>query len=205
MSGTGDFSVARRGWRVPAVAMYGALVLTVVLCGAAAAWACVPQPLISIQPQSSGPAGSQVTVDGVSLGPGPVEIRWNRLDGPTLAKSSGPNFSQPVTIPEAPEGLYTIIVIQREPGGAIAGSGRAAFQVSAPGVSRPVAPAGRTSEGAGQGGTSNTSSAGLDPALAWGGGATLLVVGGVGGAWFSQRRRGIRGTADDDLAQSRST
>lgn len=160
--------------------------MAVLLWGAAVS-ACVPQPLISIQPQSSGPPGSQVTVEGASLGRGAVEIRWNKLDGPMLAKAVGPNLSQPVTIPEAPEGLYTVIVVERDPNGGIASSGRAAFQVTGAGATSPP---GSPEQGTGAAAAAaDKASSGLDPALAWGGGVALLLAGGLGGTWLGQRRR----------------
>jgi hypothetical protein len=103
--------------------------VTLALGTAGVAWACVPQPLISLQPRSSGTAGSEVTVDALALDPAPVEVRWNGLDGQLLATASGPQFSVPVTIPQVPEGLYTIVVFARDRSGAVGSSGRAAFLV----------------------------------------------------------------------------
>jgi len=105
------------------------------LAGAATqvAWACVPQPLVYLEPMSSGPAGSQVTVTAASIN-GDAEVRWNGAEGPQLAKASGPHFSAPVTVPaDAGPGMYAVIVLTRAPGGAVTGSGRAAFLVTGPG------------------------------------------------------------------------
>jgi hypothetical protein len=168
----------------------GALVAAAVLLRLSEASACVPQPLISIQPKSSGPPGTEVTVEGASLGRGAVEIRWNKLDGPTLGKAVGPNLSQPVIIPESPEGLYAVIVVERDPNGGIAASGRAAFQVTGSGASSP---SGSSNQGAGEKPAAPNKSSGLEPAVAWGGGAALLLAGGLGGTWLAQRRR--RGAA----------
>lgn len=93
------------------------------------AWACVPQPLVTIEPAASGPAGSEVTVEGVALN-GRVEVRWNAIDGPLLATGSGPEISAAVAIPSVSPGLYSVVVVEREPGGGLGSSGRAAFLVT---------------------------------------------------------------------------
>lgn len=99
--------------------------------GVVAAWACIPQAnLVTLAPRSSGPAGAMVTVEGLGLDPGPAEIRWNAADGPLLGKGEGPSLSVPVTIPEAEEGLYIVVVVSRQPGGGIGNTARAAFQVT---------------------------------------------------------------------------
>lgn len=116
----------RRIWAVVATAL-GVAGL------AAQAWACVPQPLVYIEPLSSGPAGSQVTVNASAIS-GEAEVRWNGLDGPELAKASGAHFAVPVTIPaDAREGLYAIVVLTRTAGGGVTSTGRAAFLVTPPG------------------------------------------------------------------------
>lgn len=96
------------------------------------AWACVPQPLVTIEPAASGPAGSEVTVEGVALN-GRVEVRWNAIDGPLLATGSGPEISAAVAIPSVSPGLYSVVVVEREPGGGLGSSGRAAFLVTGDG------------------------------------------------------------------------
>lgn len=103
-------------------------------------WACVPQPLINLQPNASGPAGSQVTVNGLALGQGTVEVRWNAVDGPLLAQGTGPTVSGSITIPETADGLYSVIAFNRGPDGTVGSTGRASFEVRAPG-----APAGEAS------------------------------------------------------------
>ena len=110
--------------------------LTLALGSMAAAWACVPQPLVVIQPAAFGAPGSQVTVDGYLFG-GSMEIRWNAIDGPELATASGSNFSVPITVPQAAPGLYTILVVIRASDGSISVGGRASFLV--PGLSTGVA------------------------------------------------------------------
>jgi hypothetical protein len=106
-----------------------AAVAVVLLAGTGRAWACVPQPGIVVQPRSSAPAGSQVTVTGQAFGDSRVEIRWNATDGELLGAVPGPNFTADIAIPQAPPGLYTLIAIMREPDGAVANTARAPFQV----------------------------------------------------------------------------
>lgn len=118
---------ARRGIGVRTAA---SAVGVLVLLGAAAAWACVPQPIISsVQPRASGQAGGQVTVVGDNFDQAPVEIRWNGVQGPLLGTSNGPSFSIPVTIPDDVEGLYVLTALSRQPGGGVGGTARASFQL----------------------------------------------------------------------------
>lgn len=128
-----------RNRRILAVA--AAAMLGVAGLAAQAAWACVPQPLVYVEPMSSGPAGSQVTVTASAIS-GDAEIRWNSSQGPQLATATGPHFSVPVTVPaDAQQGLYSVLVLSRAPGGAVTGSGQAAFLVTAPGGSPTGGPA----------------------------------------------------------------
>lgn len=146
------------------------------------AWACMPQPLVTLQPRASGPAGSKLTVEATSV-TGTSEIRWNALDGPQLAAGVGPNLSQPITIPPAPDGLYTVLVLERRPDGSVGSTGRAAFLIGA-------APAGT---GAGSGGaginpTSTRRSSPLGYPLVAAGGLGLVALGAAGGAVAARRR-----------------
>ena len=123
------------------VVLGGVAALLVVL-GGGGAWACIPQArLVSIEPRSSGASGTQVTVKAVAFDTGPAEVRWNASDGPRLATAVGPDFSVPVTIPAADEGLHTIVVLSRSPNGTLGNAGTAAFQVTRPGGSDPTVPA----------------------------------------------------------------
>lgn len=119
--------------RGPAKKLVGGIPLlgAIALIGsqAMAAWACVPQPLISIEPRASGPTGTRVTVRGLAI-QGPVEIRWSSVDGPRLALATGPDFAVPVTIPDSVNGLYSIMVFVRLPDGSVGSSGQAAFLVT---------------------------------------------------------------------------
>lgn len=157
-----------------------------------AAWACVPQPnLVTLQPHSSGPQGTEVTVNGVGFDPGSAEVRWNSVDGPLLGEGDGPTFSIPVKIPTATEGLYTVVVLSRQPGGAIGNTGTAAFQVidppgRLPDIERPPASAEATSTRVAAGPTSLASVARTVLTLA--AGAGLLTLGMVLGTLLAGRR-----------------
>ena len=104
--------------------------------------ACVPQPnLVTVQPHSFGPPGTKVTVVGLGFEPGRKEVRWNAPDGLLLGSTDGPNFSVPVTIPDATNGLHHLVVISRSGGGEVGNTGVVAFQVTAtPVVSPPMSP-----------------------------------------------------------------
>lgn len=107
------------------------------LCGALtsalAAWACVPGASLAhvlIQPRSSGATGSTVSVEGLNFLPGTVEIRWNGLDGPALATTTGPSFKSRIEVPAVSAGLYILLVISRRPDGSVADIVRAPFHVT---------------------------------------------------------------------------
>ncbi len=171
--------------RVTSLALFG---LLVILMGASTAWACVPQPLITLSPQASGPAGGRVTVDGLAI-EGAVEIRWDAVDGPLLGKAMGPTFSAEVTIPEASEGLHAIIVAERRPDGGLGSTGRASYEVTAPARSGEAM---ASSQGTTADATTSTNTSSSTPPFASGGlllagGAGLLAVGAIGGAVLSRR------------------
>lgn len=155
------------------------------VCVAAAAWACVPQPLLSLDPSGSGPAGSEVTVVGNDISGASAEIRWNGPEGPLLAKASGRTFSVPVKVPDVPEGLYTLMVIGRLVDGTVSGTGRASFLVtgadgSVSGAAATASPSANVSSG--------TSSSDVSPGLV-AGGAGLLGLGTAAGVALSRRTR----------------
>lgn len=171
-----------------AVAAFGLAVTT--LAWAAAAWACFPLPLVTVAPQASGAAGDEVTVNGVDLGAGAIELRWNALDGALLGRGSGPNFSIPVTIPDAPDGVYVIVALTREANGSVGVKAAAEFQIGSaaaaePGARVPTPPHARESD---SNGSSTERTDGLSP----GGTAALvagsLLTGGLAGGLISRRR-----------------
>lgn len=108
-----------------------------------AAWACVPGASlagVTVQPRSSGPAGSTVTLEGFNFIPGAVEVRWNTLDGTTMGTATGPSFSSSVKIPPAGPGLYIVLVLSRQPDGSVADIVRTPFEVTGEGsrLARPT-------------------------------------------------------------------
>lgn len=177
-----------------AILIFGLGLLVLILTGGGA-WACVPQPFIFLEPGSSGPPGSEVTVQGLRFGEPDIEIRWQTPEGPTLATASGTDFSVPVTIPQAPAGLYALLVIARAPGGGIDSVQRAVFQVTEEGSSGgsqqlPEEPA-RGAQGENSGWVQSPSASPSpigDFAFLAAGGAGLLVLGGLCGNKLAGRR-----------------
>lgn len=82
-------------------------------------------PQIDISPDT-GPAGSEVTLQGTSFkagkGFGRIEVFWDRVDGAKLATVDGPRFSVKLRIPVdaelRPDG-YNLITVQRTDKGQI--------------------------------------------------------------------------------------
>jgi len=157
-------------------------VLVALASGWAAAWACVPQPLVTVKPQASGPAGSQVTISSTAVS-GSAEVRWNAVDGPSLATATGPDFSVPITIPASPDGLYSVVVLGRRADGSVGPSASAPFLVTSPGASPALLPRPKTAV------TQPSTSESLSVPVAAAGGVGLLVVGAVVGALVTRRRR----------------
>lgn len=181
---------AVRGTALAGWAVLG--VISLMLAGSA--WACVPQArLVTLEPGSSGPVGSEVTVEGLAFDPGTVEIRWDASDGPVLGRANGPSFSAKVTIPEATEGLHAIVVLGRSPDGSIGNAATAAFQVAPAGGEGPAAaPAAAPADDAGSLGDEGDDGDSVDAgavALGAAGGAGLVLVGGLGGAALRRRPR----------------
>ncbi len=163
--------------------------LVIVAAGSGAAWGCVPQPLIALSPQASGPPGSRVTVNALAI-TGLAEIRWSTFDGPQLGTAMGPNFSVEVTIPEASAGLYAIIVVERSPDGGLGSTGRAAFEVT--GASSFGSDSSTSSSGRSSGTSPTNSTPALSPPSVSGtllvaGGASLVAIGAVAGSVLSKR------------------
>lgn len=100
-----------------------------VLFAASVAWACTGQVTMSVAPVSSGAPGSVVTVDvaaGPGLDQGPMQVRWNGLDGQVLATTDR-SASLAVTIPQADPGVYYLVLSNDRSDVA-----RAAFEVTGP-------------------------------------------------------------------------
>lgn len=155
-------------------------------------WACIPQArLVVVTPQASGAAGSQVTVQGIGFDapPSSSEVRWNTVDGPMLAQATDADFSVPVTIPDVPPGLYSLLVMSRDADGVLANTGRASFQVTGTGSSEPVAPVGGSPvASAGSAAAKEAQDDdGPNTLLLAAGALAIAMVGGVAGAAFSRR------------------
>lgn len=162
-----------------------------VIGGASAAHACVPQPLIVLSPQASGPSGSRVTVNGLAV-EGTVEIRWNAVDGPQLGEARGPNFSGEVVIPEASEGLHAIIVAERRPDGGLGSTGRAAFYVTNGANSdsrQSTSSRDENLEASAATASGDSSSSPPSAATLLVGGASLVAVGALAGGILTRRHR----------------
>lgn len=177
-------------WVVPRALLVA--VVTAAVGSISAAWACVPMAnLVTLRPDSSGPAGSRVVVNGLGFDGTPVEIRWNAPNGPRLGAARGPNFSVEVTIPKTPPGLYTVIAVERQQDGSIGNTGSTVFDVIARGETRPdVGP--RTAAGdrprpdAIPSSQQAWGSRWLAPAAA---GTALVLLGALGGVLMTRSRR----------------
>lgn len=113
----------------PALAVLTAL--AALLAGAAVALACVPQPLITLHPRASGRPGARVTLEGLAFPAGdPVEVRWNGVDGPILARAVGPSLSVALKVPRVSDGLYGVVALSRPADGGVGSSASAMFQVT---------------------------------------------------------------------------
>lgn len=115
------------------------VVVGAIVWAASMAFACTvaPQVSYSLFPESAAP-GQTVTVEGKAVSSRePVQIRWNSTKGKVLATTVATNgaFSVPVTIPEVPNGVYSLMLVTAD-----AGVGRTALEVTgAPGVAAPAA------------------------------------------------------------------
>lgn len=181
----------RSGWIDTRVAGLGLLatLLAAVWGAGSLAWGCVPQPrLLTVQPRSSGPAGTEVTLAALGFDPGRAEIRWNAVDGELLGVANGPEFSVPVTIPRAPEGLYNLIVLARSPGGEIGNTGAVSFQVTSLGAT-PVAPWSNPDTRAAEKSRSSASSISAGTVLLAAGAGGVASLGCFGGLLLLRRNR----------------
>lgn len=175
----------------------GLVLAVAVLATATAAWACLPQPYIVVQPRSSGPAGSEIVVEGARFGEGPIEVRWNGLDGPQLASATGPDFTVTAAIPSDPPGLYTLLVVSRASDGGVDSVQRAVFDITAEGGDPATDVGSGTEPGAAAAGAAadpegpaQPGPSGYDTGVQAAAGVGLLALGAVLGAGLSRRRRG---------------
>ncbi len=121
----------RTGKNLRWIGVASAATLAGVLAAAAAAWACIAGPLVTLNPSQVTP-GQEITVNAISLSRDTVVIRWNALDGPILAtvdqlnpdprfptsNTSGSIEGVKVRVPaDAKPGNYVLIVTQVDAGG----------------------------------------------------------------------------------------
>lgn len=176
--------------RFVACAAVAASMLAITLTGSRGAWACFPFPVLSVQPRASGPAGAQVTVEGVDFGDGATEVRWNAIDGPLLGHGSAERFSASVTIPQAEAGVYSIVGLARKTDGSVGVKAVTPFEVSSGAGVPTVAGSSPASSPGLRGATSST--ADLSTTAIAGlllGGLAVSLAGGIGGAYLFTRRR----------------
>lgn len=166
-----------------------AVVFSIGIVGASAGGACVPQPLVLVEPRPGLVAGNRVTVDGFRFASGPVEVRWTALDGPLLASTNGPSFTVEVDIPRVEPGMYSIVALSRTVDGSVGGL------ISQVGVQ--VGPGGTANVGSDKRlATTTTGGSSLGPILL-GVSAIVLLVGG----WFAGTRWSRRRAKDDSRSE----
>lgn len=182
----------------PGVLAVAVLAVGLVIAGSSRSWACVPQPLLTIQPRASAAPGDQVTVDGLHFS-GRVEIRWNASDGLLLATANGSPFSVRITVPEVADGLYALIAFERDEGGGIVGVTRASFDVTASG--NPTSARVATSSAVDR---RRSSASGFTTGLGIIAGVVLFVSGGVAGAALV-RRHARRSEPEEDRSGARTS
>jgi hypothetical protein len=165
----------RPRWAAIAMVFPGLLAAMV----AGGAWACVTLPHIALSPRASGAPGAQLTVEGADFEQH-VELRWNAVDGPLLASGPSPTFSVPVTLPDVADGLYTLVAVERGPGGVAGNIARTPVQVTRGAATTPttVKPATRSS-----------SSNAFAVTVGIAGAIALLLVGGLAGARLTRRQQ----------------
>ena len=117
-------------------------ILATALAAASLAWACSPEAVIGLTPQSAAP-GATVTVTGEQFVEGDtVQLRWNAADGRVLATVSprgrpGAEFRTTITVPRVPADTYSVIAVARDPNGnGRTFTARAALTVGSPGSQR---------------------------------------------------------------------
>ena len=106
------------------------LLVAIVVSVGAGAFACTNISTLNIS-DSSGRPGDRVLVTGTSFGnssptgrrtatPLPVRVRWNAVEGATLAElapDAAGNISASITIPDASPGRYVIFAVQQDADG----------------------------------------------------------------------------------------
>ena len=78
---------------------------------AGVAFACTPQAMIQVSAPSA-PAGETITVTGNDFQAAPVSIHLTSASGPVLGTAQGPQFSTPITVPDASVGIHYLVATQ---------------------------------------------------------------------------------------------
>lgn len=149
------------------------------------AWACVPQPLLFVQPPASAQPGDTVTVRGVNFRER-AEIRLDGIDGSRLATGKGRQFVTKLSVPRVDAGIHVLTAITRDADGGLSAAASAPLEVLRAGGGRGVGAPPATARDSG----GSASSADIAPGAAAAGGAALLVLGALLGALLARRRRG---------------
>lgn len=103
-----------------------------VLGAGSAAWACTAQLGTTVKPGVVAP-GAMVTVEGDGS-PGPVEIRWDGVDGEVLARvADGKAYAVTATVPQAEPGVHTVVAVSRDAEGKVTSRGQFALEIRAAG------------------------------------------------------------------------
>jgi len=90
--------------------------LSLAMVAGTAAWACSAQPTISLTPRSLA-AGDRLQVNTGQGFPGEVQIRWNDVNGQSLASGDGKNFSLSVQVPaDSAPGIHYIMAVWGDSG-----------------------------------------------------------------------------------------
>ncbi|MEW6153194.1 MAG: hypothetical protein AB1673_04265 [Actinomycetota bacterium] len=174
---------------------FGAAAAATVIAGASA-FACTNLATLNLS-SSAGKAGDTVTVTGSSFRVNaqnlsasfPVVMKWNGVDGATLAQvqpDRAGNISATFTVPDGQPGYYVIVATQRDANGTdVYGTpARASYQILGPNGQSVVTPAATTAGALG----SESSSSGII-ALTVGLGALGLALFGAGFIAFVRQAR----------------
>lgn len=127
---------AVRDSRLRRAVVVAAGIVGAVLAGAAVSWACTGQGTIAVTPPS-GPAGTEVRVEGTGFGNAPVELRWGSASGTVLATAPSGTFAVTFAIPEAPAGVHYLVAVPQETDASRRAPAPAAFEITQP-VAQPV-------------------------------------------------------------------
>lgn len=147
-----------------------------------------PRGVVYVTPRPSGPPGAEVSVAGLGFDTGQaVEVRWGGPSGELLGTAAGPDFTAPVTVPEAEPGLYTLVVLSRDANAVMGTTSTAAFLItggSDAGAGSATSSPPTTAPAAAH---SAVPEAGPTPPLAWAAVVLVLTVSGV--VLYRARRR----------------